>query len=358
MESKIKIDLEKAKTLFYSWRLLEAYQIFRRYYDRLPFKPEPEHAEYIGMFTRTLLELGKDWELKFYMGELEKLYKQSKSVDVGYQLAHVYMYSNPPQLKDARALFESLLPQAKSRIDIQHKARICLAYCYDVLDRDTASVKKLVDSITGPIDPNIALIVEVWRAKTMAQNGKTKESESHLLDILSKTDVNQDWYGHFVAKHMLGLTYLAQSEIDKTRNVIEELKHTFAERNFKSVKANIENLELMLKEVTDIGEVTLEKIDKEIKIGYKDKTTTIQGKSQPEKLLVMLFKKKSVDKKQIAKAIFDREYVKGKDDKLISQQVSLAQRSLKAVGIPEEAIEETEEGFLFVPEVNWTEVGI
>ena len=247
--------------------------------------------------------------------------------------------------------WENLLPQSKTRTDIQHKARICLAYCYDVLDGDTASVKSLIDSIAEPVDSSLQLIVEVWRAKVMSYNGRANEAETLLRGILDKTDPNQDWYGYFVAKHMLGATYVEQKEIEKATNVVGELKALFSDRNFKSVKSNIENLERLIKEISEIGQVTLEKIDKEIKIAYKDKSTTIQGKSQPEKLLVMLFKKKSVDKKQITKAIFDREYVKGKDDKLIQQQVTLAQRSLKLAGIPEEAIEETEDGFLFVPKL-------
>ena len=59
METKIQKELEKAKEYFYQLKLAEAYSILRRYFDRLPFKPEPQHGEYMGMFIRVLSELGK-----------------------------------------------------------------------------------------------------------------------------------------------------------------------------------------------------------------------------------------------------------------------------------------------------------
>ena len=73
MEEKSSKELEKAKEHFHKGKLLEAYNILRRYYDRLPFKPEKAHAIYIGMFMRVLSELGKRNELNFYMLALEKL---------------------------------------------------------------------------------------------------------------------------------------------------------------------------------------------------------------------------------------------------------------------------------------------
>ena len=74
MDLKTQKELEKAKELFYDGRLLDSYNIFRRFYDRSAFlSQETGHADYIGYFVRILLELGKDFELKFYLSELEKL---------------------------------------------------------------------------------------------------------------------------------------------------------------------------------------------------------------------------------------------------------------------------------------------
>ena len=78
MTPKQTLLLEEAREHFYAWRMLEAYNIFRRFFDRLPFSPEKEHAEYIGPFVRVLFELGKEFELKFYLAELEKLYQKQK----------------------------------------------------------------------------------------------------------------------------------------------------------------------------------------------------------------------------------------------------------------------------------------
>src|SRR5687768_15731174 len=115
MESKNQKQLEEAKALFYAWRLVEAYNIFRRYFDRLPFKPERAHAEYIGMFVRTLVELGKDYELKFYVAELERWHEKARLPEIAYPLAFVYYHLTPPRFEASRALFESIVKDPTAR---------------------------------------------------------------------------------------------------------------------------------------------------------------------------------------------------------------------------------------------------
>ena len=109
MDSKTHKQLEEAKGYFYLGRLLEAYGILRRYFDRLPFKPEKGHAEYIGIFARVLLELGKENDLKFYMVELERLYQKSREPAIAYPLAVVYAYLSAPKMESAKAVLECAL---------------------------------------------------------------------------------------------------------------------------------------------------------------------------------------------------------------------------------------------------------
>ena len=46
-----------------------------------------------------LLELGKDFELKFYMKELERHFEASKSPEIGYALGVVYVFSPEPRVE-------------------------------------------------------------------------------------------------------------------------------------------------------------------------------------------------------------------------------------------------------------------
>src|SRR5436305_1953975 len=109
MDAKTKTQLELAKAYCFQWRLQEAHSIFRRYFDRLPLRPEPEHAEYIGYFVRTLLELGKDYDLKFYTIELEKLHARGRELSVVFQLAYLYLQSTESRSRAAKELFEQLV---------------------------------------------------------------------------------------------------------------------------------------------------------------------------------------------------------------------------------------------------------
>src|SRR4051812_46493744 len=97
MKTKIEDQLEEAKAHFYAWRMLDAYNLFRRFFDRLPFQPDPRHAEYIGIFVRILGELGRISELKFYVAALERQYAREKNPVIGFALVVVYTNMSEPR---------------------------------------------------------------------------------------------------------------------------------------------------------------------------------------------------------------------------------------------------------------------
>ena len=72
MKDRIHKDLERAKVLCHAGDLLETYTLLKRYFDRLPFHAEQEHSQLISMFVWCLGELGRENDLKFYVGQLEK----------------------------------------------------------------------------------------------------------------------------------------------------------------------------------------------------------------------------------------------------------------------------------------------
>ena len=178
--------LEQAKQHFYALRLLDAYAIFRRYFDRIPFQPEKQHAEYIGMFARTLTELGKTAELKFYMGELERWNAKLKDPTIAYQLAIVYSYMPEPRIELARQIFEQLIRDPNAQ-DYRLKARMMLADYYDS-KKDLGACRNLIFGLdlNEVKDPTLRLMYQIWRAKILRDEKKFEEALACLDEIFSK----------------------------------------------------------------------------------------------------------------------------------------------------------------------------
>ena len=109
MNEKFQKDMERGKELFYAWKLPEAYAIFRRFFDRLPFSPEPAHAIYLSFFIRCLLELGKERELEFYLRQIESLYEKWRTPDLAYQLAEVYCLGIQKNIPKAKKILEGVI---------------------------------------------------------------------------------------------------------------------------------------------------------------------------------------------------------------------------------------------------------
>jgi tetratricopeptide (TPR) repeat protein len=354
MESKTKTDLEKAKALFYSWRLLEAYQIFRRYYDRLPFKPEPEHAEYIGMFTRTLLELGKDWELKFYMSELEKLYGKSKNPCVGFQLALIYCNGKNQDLKSAKIILDEIIKNI-SASEYHNKSKMLLAYYYDVVEKDVASCKKIIESIKDPVEPALKPLVEIWKGKVLADQGKYSESDVKLRSVMKSTSPKEDWYAHFWANQVLAYSYVEQNRLEDALELLNSVRNIFEAHQFKFVKGALNLLETAIKEKAAPPAVLLEKINNKVRVKSGNKSFDLNSKSLPDKLLLSMMKKKTINKAHIMKLLYEKVYDGTADDQTIGDHLKAVKKYLKELGLPEEAISIEDDKFNFVPEVKWVE---
>jgi len=350
MDSNIQKSLEGAKAHFYSLRLVECYNILRRYFDRLPFKPEKEHAEYIGMFARVLAELGKEYDLKFYLEELERHYEKVKSPAISYQLAVVYSYLSEPKMESARRIFENIIrdPEAK---EYQAKAKMMLADYYN-RKSDFVACRLLVESIQEPQDPTLRLLLEIWRSVVLRNEKKLPEAETKLEKIFSQVSAKTNWYVYFSAKVVLSMVLMDKGEKSKAKMIADELRSLFQGRHFKSVSLQMAELEKHLCEDSPLGPVRFIAGDGECTFVYQSKVLVLKRKTPSEKLLSLLIQKRFIDKTNIVKNLFAREYNGEQDDKLIYYHVHTLRKRLKSVGLPPGAILNEKDGYRWLPRVE------
>lgn len=354
MDAKTQSELLKAKEFFYSWRLLEAYAILRRYFDRLPFKPEAEHAEYLGIFVRTLYELGKSQELKFYEVALERHYQKNRQPEIGFQLAYLYCDSRNRHVKLAKEILEEIIAQNLSP-ELKTKAKFCLAFCYDELYDDTASCRKIIDSIAPPSDPHLSHLLLNWRVKVTVDEGNYADAEEIMGKLLQQVSPESDWYGYFMAKINQTRLYIKKRQTALAVQSVEEMKKFIDRRPAKSLRFQIDCMEALLAKEQNIGAVCFTQTGGENKIQYCGRSYAIEKESSVGKLLLLLARKRFLDKSMIVKTLYQRPYRGEADDKLIYYHVHTLRKQLRRIGLPAEAITNDGKGYRFLPEVRGVE---
>jgi len=351
MDSKLHNQLEEAKVHFRSWRLLESYHILRRYFDRLPFQPEKEHAEYIGIFVRVLLELGKEFELKFYMKELERHYEISKRPEIGYPLGMIFCFISEPRLETARGIFERIVrdPEAKG---FHAKAKMMLAHYYETTKADVSTLRMIIDSIQPPEDADLRVMVEIWKAKILREEKRFEEAEAAYQVLLQKLNPQTSWYNYTTTCLQLAYLHLKRGEKNQAETMLKEIRSLFEGRPFKLTLNLLAGLEQLLNQNATLGTIYFEaRLDHSL-ITYANRSLVLKRDSPLEKLLLLMSKKKHVDKTHMVKAIYQRGYVAEQDDKLIYYHIHSLRKRLRDLGVPAEAIEIEASGYRLVPNLE------
>lgn len=352
MSSAAHNRLAEAEGLFYSWRLPEAYTILRRYFDRLPFRPEPEHAKYIGIFIRTLLELGKDFELDFYLGELQRQYEKIKEPHIAYQLGMIHL--NRKQLESARKLFEQLItwPEASP---FHNRSRMGLMYIYcSKQPPDVASCRQIFSSVAPAADAIEGWLLAIWEANILRYEKRHAEAEAKLRSVLAAVTPEFNWYVHFSAQIVLAWLFIDQGRAEEARSLVPELKSVLSKRHFHQVEARVEELEKALSKSTELDPVSLGIGDSrsEAILTYSSRSLKLSSASPADKLLLLLTKHRFVDKEKIVFCLYERQYGGKKDDKLIYSHVHAIRKRLKTIGLPPHAVLSEGNGYRFVPQVK------
>ncbi len=352
MDTKSRNLLVKAKAQFYSWRMLDAYQIFRRYFDRLPFAPEQEHAEYIGVFIRTLFELGKEAELEFYLAQIEKLHEKNKAPYIAYPLGVVYSYSSGPRSGAAREIFEALVRDPNASV-YHARAKMMLADHYDRKD-DTLACRMLIESIAPTGDPSLDRLVVIWRALVARREKKYDDALLILKDLLKTFTVNEDWYSYFSAKLQVGMVCAESGKSAAAEKVLAEMRKLLEERRSRTVQTQVTALENRLSESRVPGKLKVLRRDDECTLSYEGKKLPLRPESPAEKLLMLLAKRRVIAKAEIVKGIYDRPYNGLDDDKMIYYHIHTLRKRLQSLGMPDDVITSEDNGYRLISEVETT----
>lgn len=351
MDAKTKTLLEQAKAYHHEWRLQEAYGILRRFFDRLPFRPEQEHAEYIGIFVRILVELGKEHELKFYMNELAQLYDRCKDPALGYQLGVVYVHSSEPRPKAAKQIFQSIVVDPAA-ISFHVRAKIMLVFLHCEAE-DFVACRRILDTIEDPKDdPNLRRVVRIWRANISRREKKFDEADAILQTVFQDCDFKTDWYSFLSAKICEAKIAHDSGNTDRTSIVLGELQRLLAKRRCRSIQGQVDSMQKQLRDRDSFEPLLFLEEDDKYTLTYENRTLVLTGNTAMEKLLLLLLKKKFVNKENIVKRIYARNYDSERDDKLIYYQIHSLRKRLGEIGLPSEAIRSKGNGYRLVPAVE------
>lgn len=354
MVEKQQKDLDKAKDLFFTWKLHEAYAIFRRFFDRLPFAPQTEHALYLSYFIRCLLELGKERELDFYLNQIESLSSKWKTDELNYQLAEVYLLGAQKNISAAKDLLNRVIsnPSAKQ---LHTKAKMLLAYCYDCEGDNVDACRQIIDSISDTNDRPTQLSLELWRIKILRDEGKLEVSRAKLNDFLKQVDSVRDWYAFFSAKIILGGLLVLQGDRVSAKALLQETREIVQHSPFKTVKAQLQALEEKINQIEKMPELVCEQGIQGWRIFYNQKSIELKSDTSAAKLFELFIERDWIEKSQMAKQLLKREYDPDSDDGKVHYQVHHLRKLLLDLDFGLDPICFEDGGYRFLPKVSFRE---
>ncbi len=302
------------------------------------------------MFARTLLELGKEYELKFYLSELERLYSITQMPEFGFQVGVIYSTGSFINFKIAKELFEAVIARSKNK-DLRIKAKMFLARYYD-FHEDTASCRQLVDSMETPDDVYLKPLVLVWQAKVLKDEGKFSEAHAILDGVIKNVSMEDDWYSYFSCRIILASLYIKEEKMELAADISRGLKEKFDGKNFKTLLDQIAELDKKLKDNDSVGNLEFEESEDILVLRYRRKQIEVESKSAIAKLLKLFFKRETISKETLIKTLYERDYQGEADNKLVYYHIHHFRKEMDKLGVPENAIEKDSDGYRMVLNVK------
>ncbi len=306
-----------------------------------------EHVEYIGMFARCLVELGKEYELKFYLTELEKLHTSIELPEFGFQIGVIYSTGSFTNFSLAKQYFQKVITKSTDK-DLRIKATMFLAKIYDS-QGDVAACRKLVDTIESARDANLQSLVYIWKAKVLKDEGKFEPAHKLLDKVLNSVTIENDWYSYFCCQIILASLYLKEKKKDLAIETAQKLRKDFHGKAFKTVKDQMDDLEKRISDENSLGIMEVDDTEDVISVCYNKKKIQLEKRTSIGRLVRLFMKNDTLSKNTIIKAIYDREYVGEPDNKLIYYHIHTFRKEMEKVGLPNDAIEKTVEGYRLNP---------
>lgn len=349
MNQRILQDLGKAKALYSELRLAEVYPLLKRFFDRLPFKYEPEHAEYFGMFVRTLFELGKESELQFYALEFEKIAKKDQDPWVRYHTVYAMTELGKYPANYSIREVEDIIRTSSGLL--KTKAKFLLAHFYDIFARSSDDMIVLLEHIERPEDPELARFWETWAVRKLRFQKKFSIAKQKILLLLEEKEIKEDWYTSFTLQVYLCGTYLDMKEMESAKKQLELVKKLVEIHPLRTCLSQCQFLEDRLWGSEAMNPITLKQSEEGKTIVCGGRNLKLQEKSAAEKVLQLMLMKGFIDKEMIVKTLYDRKYASEKDDKLIYYHIHGVRDLLTQVGLPRDVVENKDSGYQLKTEV-------
>lgn len=346
-----KAQLDSAREHFYALRFVEAYHVLRRFFDRLPFQPEPDHAEFMGIFARVLSELGKTSELKFYQPILENWYFRTKDGQMGYALAVLYRYLPEPRPESVRKTLEEVL-SAPCSDGYRARAKMLLAHYYEWAKNDLVMCRAVIESIEEPGDPNLKTLWLIWRAKILRDQNRFGEALEVLDRVFHSITVDSDWYGFFSAEVILAGILAAKGDRAGALKVVEEVRALFEKKNFKALKILTDELEERVTRRPAPPAVRIRQDARRSLVWFGKGRASFKRGTPTERMLDLLVREGAATKKNLVERALNRPYVSGRDDKIVYHHVHTLRSKLREISLPEDVLVLEGEGYRFQATVH------
>jgi tetratricopeptide (TPR) repeat protein len=232
------------------------------------------------------------------------------------------------------------------------KAKMFLANYYDRFRDDVAACRQIIDSIGEEPDPSVRVLVEIWKAKLLRDEQRFAEAEALLATIMQSLDARKDWYAYYTAQIVRAILYLRQGKAEAAAETVDDVRRKFEGRNFKSLQIQLATLEKQLEKETALGVIEFIPGERISTFIYSSRKLLLKKQTPAEKLLVLLARKRYLDKAGIARNLYERPYDGIRDDKRIYYHIHSLRKRLRQIGLPSEAITNEGAGYRLVPKVK------
>jgi tetratricopeptide (TPR) repeat protein len=343
-QNEQKAQLDAAQEHFYNLRFVEAYHILRRFFGRLPFQPEPDHAQLMGIFARVLSELGKSSELKFYMPFLEDWYERSKDPAMGYALAVLYRSLPDPRPEMVRKVLEEVLAGDCEK-SYRAKAKMMLAHYYEWAKNDLVTCRAVIETIEEPEDPKLHTLWLIWRAKILRDQSRFDEAQAELDRVLASVNMETDWYGYFSAAVIQAGILTGRGQRAEALKVVAKVRAIFEDRNLKTLKVLMDELEERVKKRPEPPTVRFRRDAKRSTLSHGRGAVAFKRGTPAESVLALLVQKGMASKQTLVEEALGRPYGGMRDDKLIYHHVHSLREKFRELKLPEDVLVLEEDGY-------------
>jgi hypothetical protein len=235
--------LLEARRLFLAYQFRPAYHLYHQLFSTLPFQISQSQLEHVSHYARTLLELDRLEELRFYLPILERHYEKAAGPYLAYALAYIhYLLGSKAR---ALRLFERVAETAGEDGDLFIKAKMMLARMATV---ESECIRHIHSIRTPAVDPQLAKLLEVWRCIVLRYQGKLADSIERLRALILAVQPEEEWYCLLAAKDALVRGQLHGMDFEGARREIEGLGTDAEWGKFRTVVMHVAQLNAVYRE--------------------------------------------------------------------------------------------------------------